>query len=154
MKARDFFRRRGGFTLIEVLVSLAIFALAAVVLGATYVNVLLNYRTAGRRLGDDQNVRLVRALVIGEPDRTVVAAGGDLPLPDNGTVHWEAKVEEAEVADLFKVSLHCETRTNDGADVPPHDETFILLRPTWSDPAIRDQLRQTATERLAKRNNP
>jgi general secretion pathway protein I len=37
-----FAARRRAFTLIEVLVALAIFAIAAVVLGATYVNLILS----------------------------------------------------------------------------------------------------------------
>ena len=42
--------RRRGFTLIEVLMSLAIFALAAVSLGAAYSNVLMS-RLALKQIG-------------------------------------------------------------------------------------------------------
>jgi prepilin-type N-terminal cleavage/methylation domain-containing protein len=38
-----------AFTLLEVLIALAIFALAAVVLGATYVNALNAYEAVSRR---------------------------------------------------------------------------------------------------------
>ena len=143
--------RRGGFTLLEVLVSLAIFALAAVMLGATYANVLLNYGAASRRLGGDQDLRLVRAAVLGEPDRKVVEQGGDLPLPDERSAHWEARIEETELADLFRVTLHCSVREPGQAQPVVRDESFMLLRPTWSDPVERDKLRKAASERLAKR---
>ena len=147
-------RRPAAFTLIEVLVSLAIFALAAVVLGATYVNVLNGYDAVSRRNGRDQDLAFVRAAILGESDRKVVEQGGDFSLPENRSAHWEATVEEANVADLFRITLHCEIRDPARADPWIHDETFMLLRPTWSDPAVRDKLRQATTDRLlAQRPN-
>ena len=151
MKSRESPARPSAFTLIEVLVSLAIFALAAVVLGATYVNVLTSYDAVSRRNEHEQDVRFLRAAVLGEPDRKVVEKGGDLPLPETRTGHWEAKVEEAGVADLFRVSFHCEIRDPARAQPWVQDEAFMLLRPGWSDPVLRDKLRQAATERLQKK---
>jgi general secretion pathway protein I len=146
--------RSPGFTLIEVLVSLAIFALAAVVLGSTYVNVLTGYDAVSRRNGHEQDLRLIRVALLAEPDRKQATAGGDLSLAPTRAGHWEATIEEAGVADLFQVTLHCEIR--ESADRPPwvHEEKFMLLRPTWSDPAIRDRLRTTTRESLERRRTP
>src|SRR4051812_45954159 len=100
-----------GFTLIEVLVSLAIFALAAVVLGATYVNVMGGYAAVAKMNEHEQDLQFVRTTaLLGEPDRKLVEAGGELALPDNRTAHWEAQVEETTVANLFRVNFHCEIR--------------------------------------------
>jgi general secretion pathway protein I len=139
-----------AFTLIEVLVSLAIFALAAVVLGATYVNVLTGYAAVAQRNAHDQDLRLVRAVVLGEPDRKKAEAGGDQTLPGNRTAHWEAKIEEAGVADLFRLQFRCEIRDPAQPQSWAGEETFLLLRPTWSDPAARDRLREAARARLEK----
>jgi general secretion pathway protein I len=139
-----------GFTLIEVLVGLAIFAGAAVVLGATYVNVISSYDAVARRNEHEQDLAFVRAAILGESDRKTVEQGGDFALPDNRTAHWEAKVEEATVADLFRVSFHCELRDPARAQPWVRDETFMLLRPTWSDPATRDKLRQDTRDRLTQ----
>jgi general secretion pathway protein I len=150
------FRRKSSaraFTLLEVLVSLAIFALAAVVLSATYVNILTSYDAVSRRNEHEQDLRLVRAQLLSEPDRKKVENGGDFALPDNRTAHWKATIEDSTVADLFKVTFSCELRDT-GTDKPwTQDETFMLLRPTWSDPAARDKLRATAQEASAKRNS-
>lgn len=142
--------RSKAFTLIEVLVSLAIFAGAAVVLGATYVNVMGSYDAVARRNEHEQDLAFLREAVLGEPDRKTVELGGDTALPQNRSAHWEAKVEEAKLGDLFRVSFHCEI--HDPARVQPwvHDETFMLLRPTWSDPTTRDQLRADSRDRLTK----
>lgn len=143
--------RRAGFTLIEVLVSLAIFAIAAVILGATYVNVLASYDAVARRSEHEQELRFVRAVILGEPDRMVVEEGGDLPLPENRSAHWGVTLEQAAVADLFQVHFRCEIRDPARAEPWVREENFMLLRPTWSDPVERDKLRQSARERLETR---
>lgn len=141
-----------AFTLLEVLVSLAIFALAAVMLSATYVNILSNYDAVARRQEHAQEMSLVRVQLLSEPDRKVAEKGGDLALPENRGAHWTVKIEETDVADLFQVNLTCEVRDALGGDAKPwtQDESFMLLRPTWSDPALRDKLRASAQERTAK----
>ena len=147
-------RRPDAFTLIEVLVSLAIFAGAAVVLGATYVNVLSSYDAVARRSEHEEDVAFVRSAVLEEPDRKTVEQGGDFTLPGNRTAHWEATVTEAAVADLFQVHFHCEIREPARSQPWVREETFMLLRPTWSDPTIRDNLRQNSRDRLAKGRSP
>ena len=146
--------RAAGFTLIEVLVALAIFALAAVVLGAAYVNVLTSYDAVSRRSEHEQELRLVRAAVLAESDRTVVEQGGTYPLPDNRSVQWTATVEEAGVADLFRVQFRCTMPEPGRPDPWVREEVFFLLRPTWSDPATRDRLRQQTAQRLNRGAQP
>src|SRR2546421_703980 len=103
------FRRRSatraGFTLIEVLVALMIFTMAAIVLGNTYVNVLTAYQTAARGYQRNQDVRFARAAVITEPDRDKVEKGGDFDAGNSRHVTWKAVVEPTETADLFTVTF-------------------------------------------------
>ncbi len=145
-------RSHRAFTLIEVLVSLAIFALAAVVLGATYVNVLNAYDSVSRRNRHDQDLALVRASLLAESDRKKVEQGGDYVLPGNRSADWSVQIDEAGVADLFRVKLRCVIR-DPARDTPlVREESFMLLRPTWSDPGERDKLRRAARERMERRN--
>jgi general secretion pathway protein I len=147
-------KRPAGFTLLEVLVSLAIFALAAVVLGAAYINVLTGYAAVAHRQEHEQDLRLVRAQLLAEPDRTVVEKGGTFNLPDNRAAQWTATVDEADVADLFRVALRCEIPEPGRPKPWVREESFLLLRPTWSDPATRDRLRRQSAEKLQKRTGP
>lgn len=142
---------RRAFTLIEVLVSLAIFALAAVVFGAAYVNVLTGYEAVSRRQEHEQDLRLVRGQVLAEPDRQLVEKGGTFPLPPNRRAQWSASVQETAVADLFRVTFRCEIAEPSRPQPWVREENFMLLRSTWSDAADRDKLREQAAQRLEKR---
>jgi general secretion pathway protein I len=143
-------RPRPAFTLVEVLVSLAIFGLAAVVLGATYVNILTNYQAAMTRPQQQGELALLRPALLAESDRARAEKGADQPLPGNRTARWQSRIEETAIADLFAVTFEWEI---DEPGRPPvtGQETFMLLRPTWSDPEVRERLREASRKRLAKR---
>ena len=129
-----------GFTLLEVLVALAIFALAAVVFGATYLNTLNAYEAATRRNANDENLRFVRAAVLTEASRDKAEEGGELDLGGNRRAHWQAEISPTNTVDLFSVTWTCEI--TDPARPEPFraTQTFLLLRPTWSDPVKRSAL--------------
>lgn len=137
-----------AFTLLEVLVALAIFALAAVVLGATYVNALNAYEAATRRNEYDGDLRLVRAAVLTEPDRDKVEEGGDVDLGGNKRARWQAEIAATNTVDLFSVTWTCEI--TDPARREPYrvTQTFLLLRPTWSDPVERSTLLDQVKQRI------
>src|SRR3954470_24563817 len=86
--------RLAAFTLVEVLISLAIFAVAAVVLGAAYVNILVNYQSMRAWSSDREEVAFVRASLLAEPDRTKAERGGEIALLAGGNLRWTATVAE------------------------------------------------------------
>lgn len=143
--------RRGGFTLVEVLVSLAIFALAAVALSGAYTNVLLA-RQAMRQLdmADDALARSRSALLetAGLED---AKAGADIDLPDGRKATWSCAIEPTNVSDLFSVTLTVETSvTAGGKPEAARAQTFYLLRPSWSVSGDRTKLTDAARERLRR----
>jgi general secretion pathway protein I len=143
-----------AFTLIEVLVSLAIFALAAVVLAAAYLNVIGGYQAVARRQQGEEDWKLVRMTVLSESDRTKVEAGGRLPLADGSNLHWTAKIEGTAVADLFAVTIHAEPEFTTGGENRARVQKLMLLRPGWSDVTERGKLRAATQLRLAKQRQP
>jgi general secretion pathway protein I len=141
---------RRGFTLLEVLVALAIFALAAVVLGSAYINVLNAYEVARRAARSDVDVKFARAALLAEADVDKAAQGGDFDSADGRHVRWTATIEPTTVADLFSVTFECECT---GPDLPGPQRTkqvFRVLRPTWSQAADRTTLRANAKDRIVK----
>lgn len=144
-------RHHRAFTLVEVLVSLAIFALAAVALSAAYLNVLNGYRSSESERDKRANWALVRMQVLTEPDRSEIESGGRITLPDATTLQWSVQIEPTELADLFAVELTGEVF---GDDTGTQRERLMLFRPNWSEPTDREHLRENNRQRFSRTRTP
>jgi len=142
---------RRAFTLLEVIVALAIFALAAVVLGSAYVNVLMAYESVQRGNQVDEDVRFARAQLLAEPDHDKAETGADFVSPGGRQVKWHATIETTTMADLFTVTFVCELAGDAaGGAAQTVTENFTLMRPTWAAPTENTKLKQDAQDRIAK----
>lgn len=142
---------RKGFTLIEVLVALAIFAIAAVVLGATYVNLIQAHAAIRDRDVADSDITWARDALLVEPERDKVERGGDVVLPDGRTATWRATITATNVSDLFDVVLELSAPPPAGSgELVRTSEKLRLLRPTWSTEAERKALRDKAKDRIKR----
>lgn len=138
-------------SLIEVLVAVAIFALAAVGLSAAYGNILLARAAITRLEADDEAMRLARAAVLA-PDalsnRQVRQAGerisGRVTLSDGALADWEAELSPAVADSLFLVRLSVR-REGDAAEAV---QSFHLYRPAWAATADRNTRLKAAAEKL------
>jgi len=140
---------RRGFTLIEVLVALTIFALSAIVLVGAYVNVLLSYQIASRTERAAEDMAFARSLVLTEPDRTKLEQGGEFDTAGGNHARWSVEIVSTTTADLFTVNFICEIDDVRTGEPVKTVQTFTLLRPTWSiDPAERGKLREDAKTRI------
>lgn len=137
-----------AFTLLEVLLAVALFAIAVIVLAGAYVNVLEGMESVRTDRAFEQEIRWIREKVLLEPQLKEVEKGGEAPTLDFGMARWEVTVEPTGVADLFLVSLRVTMEGKD--DVPEREaaEQFMLLRPGWSEPLERDKLRNEARTRI------
>lgn len=142
---------RRAFSLIEVLVALAIFALAAVGLGAAYSNVLLGRQALKQYDVGVEDMARCRAALLETVNFDDIETGGDVYLPDDRMARWKGKVEPTTVSDLFSVTLEAEIQKESGGEyVAMKPETRLLLRPTWSNASDRKLIRDAAKERLLK----
>jgi len=142
---------RRAFSLIEVLVALAIFALAAVGLGAAYTNVLLGRQALKQYDVGAEDMARCRAALLETVNFDDIEAGGDVYLPDDRMARWQGKVEPTAVSDLFSVTLSAEIQKESGGEfITMKEETRLLLRPTWSTASDRKVIRDAAKERLLK----
>ncbi|MCC6416426.1 MAG: prepilin-type N-terminal cleavage/methylation domain-containing protein [Opitutaceae bacterium] len=140
-----------AFTLVEVLVSLAIFALAAVALAAAYLNVLNGYQNRDHERAINATWSLVRIATSSVADRDELEAGGTIELPDRQRVTWTAQIVPTPIADLFALELSAH------ATAPTEWERrarIMLLRPEWSDPGERDRLRADSKQLLERNRQP
>ncbi|RRJ95549.1 type II secretion system protein [Opitutaceae bacterium TAV4] len=137
-----------AFTLIEVLVALAIFAIASVVLGSAYVNLLSANAAIRQTDTTDDDLHWVRIQFLKTAKLEDVEKGDDVVLPGDRTARWKATVEPTPVSDLFTAVLEVELPKPDTKETVTMTETFTLLRPTWSEEADRKKLRDDAKKRL------
>ncbi len=134
--------------MLEVLVALAIFAVATIVLAASYVNVLNAYEIAGRSNQVADEVAFARAQMLAEPDPAVVTAGEEFDSTAGRHVKWTGTLESTAVNDLFTVTFNCEITDPAHPDPEKVTQVFTVLRPTWSDPVERSTLLQAAKDHI------
>jgi len=143
--------RKNAFTLIEVLVSLSIFALAAVGLGAAYSNVLLSRMALKEKGVGEEDFARCRAAMIETANFADIEKGGDVYLPDDRMARWKGKIEPTTVTDLFWITLTVEIQTSAGGPYGvPREQSQWILRPTWSVESDRAKLLSDAKQRLLK----
>lgn len=149
---------RRGFTLVEVVVAVTVFAFAVVVLAGSYVDVLNSLERVKVDQELEEDLAFVRAQVLLQPDLEEIESGGDVPTATHGLAEWSATVTPSErVADLFRVDLEIDLQ-GDGEAIPPQkvEQTLYVLRPDWSEPTDREDIRALRREEIeeAKRYRP
>jgi prepilin-type N-terminal cleavage/methylation domain-containing protein len=141
---------RAGFTLIEVLLALALFSISVVVLASAYINVLFGLESVRVDRVLEQEMAFVRSVVLTAPDRETLEEGGELPTGELGIAYWEAELEPTAIADLFVVQVSVSLEGTREAEGKSLTERLVVLRPAWSEPLERDELRAESSERLAE----
>lgn len=142
--------RNSGFTILEVLVALGIFALAAVVLAGAYINVLNGYEAAKRATVNDPDVQFARSQLLAQADVELARQGGEFATPDGRAVRWTATIDPTESADLFLVTFECDIAATATVKEQKVQQVFRVLRPTWSVATDRSTLRAAAKDRILK----
>ena len=143
--------RKRAFTLIEVLVALSIFALAAVGLGSAYSNVLLSRMALKEKGVGEEDFARCRAAMLETANFADIEKGGDVYLPDDRMARWKGKIEPTTVADLFRVTITVEIQATAGGPFgEPREQSQWILRPTWSVESDRTKLLADAKQRLLK----
>lgn len=139
-------RRARGFTLLEVLLALALFSLAVVVLVASYLNIVEGLAAVRTDREFEQEVRWVREQVLLQADLEELGKGGATATPTQAKLSWTVSVEPAPVADLFTIDLQVAMeREKERRD---HTERLTVLRPQWSEPVERGKLIDEARQRI------
>ena len=142
-----------GFSLIEVVVAVALFAMAATVLTSSFVNALLARERAATNDRYEADLTIARRQLLLEPNREDAIDGGFVPTLHNGEARWSAEIRPANVVDLFRAALTVEFDEPMEGRPATHQESLLLLRPTWSQSDERDELLEDKTEELRDRRD-
>ncbi len=138
-----------GFTLMEVLVALCIVAMAVVILGASYLNILNSYEVVQRGVLINEDFAFARQQVLREPDRKKLEQGGEFETAGSRRARWEVEIISTAIPDVFSVVFSCEISDPTRTEPEKVSQTFTLLRPTWSiDAAERGKLKADVKTRI------
>ncbi|WP_414661307.1 prepilin-type N-terminal cleavage/methylation domain-containing protein [Horticoccus sp. 23ND18S-11] len=141
--------RCGAFTLVEVLVALVVFAMAAVVLGASYLNILNSYEVVSRGVLVNEDFAFARQQVVNEPDRKKLEQGGEFETTSGARLKWTVEITSTAMPNVFTVAMECELSDPTGLAPTKRTQTFTVLRPTWViDVAERDKLKADIKTRI------
>lgn len=142
-------RRARGFTLLEVLLALIIFAMAAVMLASAYLNILNSYEAVSRGMRVNEDFAFARQQVLSEPDRKKAEEGGEFDTAGGQRARWTVEIESTALPDVFNVAFNCEIADSGAGEPTKTSQTFTVLRPTWSiDAAERSKLKEEIKTRI------
>ena len=136
-------RIRHGFSLIEVVIAVALFAAACTVLTSAFVNALLAREHSQNNSLRADDIRAVRLQLLLEADRDKAEDGGDFKTIHSGIARWKCSIEESEIVDLFKVLFEVKFSDPIEGTNENYQESLYLLRPTWSESDVRSELLAT-----------
>lgn len=143
---------RSAFTLLEVILAMAIFFMAVVVVVSAYLNTLRVMASVQVNQSLEQDMSIIREHALLVADVEEVEKGGEVVTGEHGLATWQIEYEPTEIADLFLVTLRVELDPIDEENgIREAEQNFYLMRPTWSDPLDRDELRARSRERLVER---
>ena len=141
-------KNRHGFSLIEVMVAVALFAAASGVLTSAFVNALLAREHSQNNSLRADDIRAVRLQLLLEANRDEAEDGGDFETIHSGLARWKCSIEESEIVDLFKVLFEVKFSDPIEGTNENYQESLYLLRPTWSESDMRSELLATKRQDL------
>ena len=141
-----------GFTLIEVILAIILFAMAAVLLIQPVVDIsngLAQFNTDDIL---DADIRFVRRTVLAIESRDELETGDDIETLNSGHAVWEVEIEETEIVDLFILDLTIILDGEERKDEPYHYALYVL-RPAWSEAGERSALLNDKRQKIESVRN-
>ena len=142
-----------AFSLIEVLIALALFAIAANVISSAFINALLSRERNDSRLYNDFAIQTARMQLLLEKNIEDAEDGGTVETLELGEVDWYAEILPTEIVDLFEVQLYGTFYDLEDSQKANFSETLFLLRPTWSKSDERSMLLEDKKQDLLEKRD-
>ncbi len=148
MRVRAKRKSNQGLTIIEVMLSLALFGVAVTTFTAAYLNIINAISAIHVDQAYEQDMSMIRLDAFSSVLVEDLEEGGEVFTGSHGEASWRVEYEPTLVADLFRVSLLVEIFDKEKDEMKEVEEVHYLTRPTWSDPVERAELRAETRDRL------
>jgi hypothetical protein len=110
---KEFSDQTKGFLLIEVVIALAVFAVATAVISQSFANGLMAKYQRETSLDTSDKLLFLVDRVLKEMEqkewgdaKSALLSGGTMHFPDESSWQWKMRCEETDVLGLFQVSLN------------------------------------------------
>lgn len=141
-------KQRQGFSLIEVLIALALFAICSNLIASAFINALLARERDPSSTYQDIAINTVRRQLLLEKNIDDAEEGGTLTLLEKGEASWTTEIYPTDIIDLFECRFDIEFFESDNPNQDTYSETLYLLRRTWSESDERSSLLQEKKDAL------
>jgi len=148
MRIRAKRKSNWGFTIIEVMLALALFGVAVTTFTVAYLNIINAIAAIQVDQAYEQDMSMIRLDAFSSVLVEDLEEGGEVFTGSHGEASWRVEYEPTLVADLFRVSLLVEIFDKEKDEMKEVEEVHYLTRPTWSDPVERAELRAETRDRL------
>lgn len=137
MKQIDASSHRSGFTLLEVLLATALFALSSTALVQVVLNTLSALNAQPQWSIDTVDQAFVIDQIEAIDARSRFEEGGTLTSPSGQVVHWSASSEPTEIIDLHAIELLLEWQPLEQRPAREDRQKLYWYRPWLSEPSER-----------------
>ena len=137
-----------AFSLIEVLIALALFAICSNLIASAFINALLARERDPSIAYREISIDTVRSQLLLEKNLEDAEEGGTVNLIQDKEASWSVEIFPTEIIDLFECRLDIEFLDDELSKRGIYSETLYLLRPTWSDSSERATLLEEKKQAL------
>ncbi len=139
-----------AFSLAELIIAMALFALAATVLSQSILNALTALNQVQYGESSLRDFVYARQKILSIEDRDILTEGGEFVAPSGNKLDWKAEISATDVLDLHQLDVTIERRSEAGPEVPFVGKYYVL-RPRWSETETRTALLNAKREEYERR---
>lgn len=142
--------KRNAFTLVEVIIALALFAISILLLSQSFVNGLLCKHIFFKEDQWQIIYPTLRNIILNQSNPEILVRGGSFFTPKGTKIDWTAQASPGKVCDLYSIKAKCRYNGEDN-DPLVHEVFYYVYQPKWTKEKERERLlesRQVASEEI------
>lgn len=133
-------KRIAGFSLIEVLVALTLFAIAVSAFTQSTFYALSSLQILQAAPTQDLDLQFVRERVLQIENKEKAEDGGTIETLNSGEATWSTTIDPTDIVDLYTLLLAVEFKGTDKVKEHKAEQKLYVFRPKWTSAADRRKI--------------